>query len=383
MTGENSRLYPVALSILSHPGKLGIWKNLAEYPAHEYYRYLSQRTKLTVQDYIVPVYGSDPLKASEKILEASEKKGIDVLTFFDNDYPSLLREIGTPPPVIYRRGSFSESKLVAVVGTRDSDPVSENIASRISAELSTVGFGIISGMAVGIDRASHLGALNKGGCTVGVLANGLDIIYPAKNRDLFKMMEESENSSLVSEYPPSVSPGKWTFVQRNRIISGMAGGTVVVKAGKKSGALITAGYAVEQGREVFVCPGNSFDRGYQGCINLIRNGAVPVFETGDILSELPDSVRERVEICDLNFSPTLPFSPDLPEVILTASLPDNLTPLEEKVLDLVRNGAPDIDAVVRKLETGTSQVMEAIMALEFNGVICREGNFLRVSLSHP
>jgi DNA processing protein len=376
MTGENPSLYYVALSILSHPGKLGIWKNLAKYPAHEHYSFLSQRMRLSVQDFIAPVYGSDPLKASEKILETSEKKGIHIITFSDPRYPSLLREISTPPPVIYRRGSFSEMKLVAVVGTRNSDPVSESIAARISAELSSVGYGIISGMAVGIDRSSHMAVLEKGGCTVGVLANGLDILYPAKNRDLFRMIDESEYSSLVSEYPPSVRPGKWTFVRRNRIISGMAGGTVVVKAGIKSGALITAGYAAEQGREVFVCPGNSFDRGYQGCINLIKNGAAPVFETGDILSELPEKVRERIEICELNFSPSVP------EEVQTVSVSDNLTPLEEKVLELVLRGLPDIDAIVRKLETETSQVTEAIMALEFSGRICREGNFLRVPVSY-
>jgi DNA processing protein len=376
MTGENHSLYYVALSILSHPGKLGIWKNLAKYPAHEHYSFLSQRMRLSVQDFIAPVYGSDPLKASEKILETSEKKGIHIITFSDPRYPSLLREISTPPPVIYRRGSFSEMKLVAVVGTRNSDPVSESIAARISAELSSVGYGIISGMAVGIDRSSHMAVLEKGGCTVGVLANGLDILYPAKNRDLFRMIDESEYSSLVSEYPPSVRPGKWTFVRRNRIISGMAGGTVVVKAGIKSGALITAGYAAEQGREVFVCPGNSFDRGYQGCINLIKNGAAPVFETGDILSELPEKVRERIEICELN------FSPNVPEEVQAVSVSDNLTPLEEKVLELVLRGLPDIDAIVRKLETETSQVTEAIMALEFSGRICREGNFLRVPVSY-
>jgi DNA processing protein len=377
MNCEQSDLYSVALSILSHPGKLGIWKKLADYHPGEHYRFLSKKTDLKVQDFIASVYGNDPLKAAEKIMETAGKKDIDIHKYSDPGYPALLREISAPPPVIYIRGSLTEKKLVAVVGTRDSDPVSEGIASRISAELSSVGFGIISGMAVGIDRYSHMGALEKGGATVGVLANGLDILYPAKNRDLFRMIGESEDSSLVSEYPPSVRPGRWTFVRRNRIISGMAGGTVVVKAGKKSGALITAGYAAEQGREVFVCPGNSFDRGYHGCIDLIRNGAVPVFETADIISELPENVRERIEIRALD------FTQNEPDNIRHEPGIENLNPVEEKVLELVQRGVPDVDTIVRKLGVETSQVTEAVMALEFSGRISREGNFLRVPLSYP
>lgn len=377
MNSETNKLYHVALSIISHPGKLGIWKNLVKYPAQEHYHYLLKRTKLAVQDFIVPAYGSDPLKASEKIIETSKKKGIHIQTISDTGYPSLLREISTPPSVIYQKGSYNKMKLIAVVGTRKSDPVSESIAARISVELSSVGFGIISGMAVGIDRSSHIGALGKEGCTVGVLANGLDIIYPAQNRDIFKMIDESECSSLISEYPPSVRPGRWTFVRRNRIISGMAEGTVVVKAGEKSGALITAGYAVEQGREVFVCPGNSFDREYKGCLNLIRNGAVPVYDTGDILSELPDTIRKRVEVRNMD------VTTNFPEKVQAASLSDNLTPVEEKILDSVLMGNQDIDDIVRKLKIEASELMEAVMALEFSGRICREGNFLRVPAAYP
>ncbi len=381
MSVEISKLYNVALSVLANPGRLGIWKNLSTQPAREQYRFLSERKKLSVQDFIEPVYGSDPLTASERIMEAAEKKGIHLVTYSDPEYPALLREINTPPLVLYRRGRFREIKLVAVVGTRDSDPLSEDIAARISAELSSVGIGIISGMAVGIDRSAHLGALENNGCTIGVLANGLDILYPVKNRDLFRMMEESESSALISEYPPSVRPGKWTFVRRNRIISGMSEATVVVKAGQKSGALITAGYAAEQGREVFVCPGNSFDGGYRGCINLIRNGATPLFETGDIISELPDAVRERIEVIDLDFTRKIPEEDLSARDSHEVSLPDNLTPLEEKVFNSVLRGISDIDTIVRNAGSETSEVMEAVVSLEFSGRLCREGNLLKVPVS--
>ena len=176
---------------------------------------------------------------------------------------------------------------MAVVGTRKSDPKSALIARRISHDLSSQGFTVVSGMAVGIDREAHLGALDAGGKTVGVLANGIDIIYPWPNRDLYQAHRSTPGSALVSEYPPGIYvAGQWTFVRRNRIISGLCAGTVVVKAGERSGALITARHAVEQNREVFACAGNSFDEEYAGCHRLVRSGAVLVSSSQDILAEL-------------------------------------------------------------------------------------------------
>ena len=260
---------------------------------------------------------------------------------------------------------------MAVVGTRRADPRSASNARRIARELAVRGYAVVSGMAVGIDREAHLGALDEGGQTVGVLANGIDIVYPWPNRDLYHMIESSPGSALVSEYPPGILAGKWTFVRRNRIISGLCAGTVVVKAGERSGALITARHAMEQNREVFACTGDSFDEEYAGCHRLIRSGAVLVTKPDDIFEEL-SRYAGTVRMPLPRGGDNSVGKRQAPE---PAEEPGDTT-LAGRVLRLLGSGGLDIDSITREMAASPAEVNEAVVMLELDGRITRSGNII-------
>ncbi len=368
---EGERIHAVALAMLSCPGAHRVWTMSAARRPDEIYRIISAGAEPRTQGYCTGVYPRNPLDAAEVIVRDTEKKSIRILTYWDHDYPALLREIQCPPLALYFKGMLPEGTAVAVVGTRKSDARSSSVARRIARELSARGCAVVSGMAVGIDREAHLGALEGGGLTVGVLANGIDIIYPWPNRDLYRLIEASRGSALVSEYPPGIFAGKWTFVRRNRIISGLCAGTVVVKAGERSGALITARHAVEQNREVFACAGGSFEEEYAGCHRLVRDGAVLVSCTEDILTELSRvpaaaSFRPAGEPCVLYGSAT-----GTGDAVPAEPRPDTL---EGRIFLLLSSGERDIDSIVRELSAATGEVSEAVVSLELDGRIIRNGN---------
>jgi DNA processing protein len=361
-------LNAVALSTVSSPAATIIWHMISTRRPEEIYERMCRAGAPGAQSYLVEAYARDPIEAARRIIDRAEKKSIRVLTYWDNDYPPLLREIQWPPLVLYVKGRVPAGSAVAVVGTRKSDARSSANARRISRELSGRGFAIVSGMAVGIDREAHLGALEGTGTTVGVLANGIDIIYPRPNRDLYRIIEGSPGSSLVSEYPPGIFAGKWTFVRRNRIISGLSSGTVVIKAGERSGALITARHAVEQNREVFACPGGSFDEEYAGCHRLIRNGAVLVSCSDDIINELS------------LFLGVIPAPVPRPDEDMTGprryDVAHATDSLEGRILELLVERERDIDSIVRCLDGNAGEVNEAVIALELEGWIVRNGNLI-------
>lgn len=212
--------------------------------------------------------------------------GNRLLPWTDEDYPALLREIPDPPPVLFVRGS-SEPLLrpqLAVVGSRRATAGGCANAERFAAELAAGGFVITSGLAAGIDTAAHRGALRAGGETIAVCGTGLDQVYPPRNRELAGRI--AVHGALVSEYPPGCGPRPFRFPRRNRVISGLAAGTLVIEAGWRSGALITARLAATQGREVFALPGSVHNPMARGCHRLIRQGATLVENTSDIVDEL-------------------------------------------------------------------------------------------------
>lgn len=224
----------------------------------------------------------DPLKEWERLA----KMGISVLSQACPDYPSLLQEIPYPPVLLYCRGSLERlnDPSVAVVGSRRSTFYGQEVAGRLAEELSRAGIGVISGMALGVDTAAHRGALSSGGYTVAVLGCGLDRCYPPANRGL--MTDIAISGLLLTEFPPGTKPLPAHFPRRNRIISGLSLGTVVVEATAKSGALITAEYALEQNKEVFAVPGNVGSPYSRGCHRLLKEGAHLVEGAADILDEL-------------------------------------------------------------------------------------------------
>lgn len=211
---------------------------------------------------------------------------VQVLTWADDDYPRNLREVYNPPPLLFVRGKIENQDewAVAVVGTRRASVYGKEAARMIGADLAHAGVTVVSGLALGIDSMAHRACLDAGGRTIAVLGCGVDIIYPPQNASL--AAEIVERGALVSEYPLGTRPDARNFPPRNRIISGLSLGTVVVEADLGSGARITADFAAEQGREVFAVPGNLFNRGSRGTNRLIQEGAKMVCSVADILEEL-------------------------------------------------------------------------------------------------
>ncbi|MBV8518209.1 MAG: DNA-protecting protein DprA [Acidobacteria bacterium] len=210
-----------------------------------------------------------------------------VVTLVDDAYPPLLREIADPPLVLHVRGDVSllAKPAVAVVGSRRASPYAINAAQHLTRALASAGLTIVSGLALGIDAAAHHAALAANGKTIAVLGTGIDVVYPRSNARLFRSIERE--GLIVSEFPPGAPPKREHFPIRNRVISGLALGTVIVEATRHSGSLVTARMAAEQGREVFAVPGSIFSAGSEGTHRLIQYGAKLVHDANDIVEELP------------------------------------------------------------------------------------------------
>ena len=237
------------------------------------------------------------LSQPKKILEDCRREKLQILTLQDAAYPARLKNIFDPPMVLYYKGQLPEldaNPVIGVVGTRKATPYGIQTAKRMGWQIGKCGGIVVSGMAYGIDGAATAGALSAGMPAVGVLGCGADMVYPASNRFLFRDMES--RGCLISEFPPGTPPVKWNFPKRNRIISGLSCGVLVVEAPEKSGALITASQALDQGRDVFTVPGNIDIPTFSGSNRLLREGAMAVTSGWDILSEyealFPDKIRK-------------------------------------------------------------------------------------------
>jgi DNA processing protein len=222
----------------------------------------------------------------EKLWAKIESQGIKILTWEDETYPQRLKEIDQPPPVLYIRGDYLPDDLfaVAIVGTRRVTPYGRQITEELAAYLATNGITVISGLARGVDAIAHQTAVKAGGRTIGVLGSGVDKIYPPEHRGLAeKMMAQG---AIVSDYAPGTPPDAANFPPRNRIVSGLSLAVVVIEAGETSGALITAEFAAEQGREVFAVPGSILAPQSKGTNRLIQNGALPLLSVNDLMQAL-------------------------------------------------------------------------------------------------
>jgi DNA processing protein len=216
------------------------------------------------------------------------------ITFEDSMYPPLLREIQNPPKKLYIKGELSyKDAMIAIVGTRKASESGIKLAHLFAKSLVEAGYTIISGLALGIDTASHKGALDSSGTTVAVLGNSIDGIYPPQNEDLAKKIIKT--GAIVSEYGPGEIIEKRNFLERNRIISGMSIATIVIEAPSRSGSIATARLAGEQGRDVFVVPGSVDDPNYEGSNSLIRDGAILIRSIKDVLEEisLPNTLFDK------------------------------------------------------------------------------------------
>jgi DNA processing protein len=222
----------------------------------------------------------------EKVWAKIESQGIKILTWKDEAYPGRLKEIEQPPPVLYIRGNYLPDDLyaVAIVGTRRVTPYGRQITEELSSYLATNGITVISGLARGVDAIAHQTALKASGRTIGVLGSGVDKIYPPEHRQLAERMMES--GAIMSDYAPGTPPDASNFPPRNRIISGLSLAVVVIEAGETSGALITAEFAAEQGREIFAVPGSILAPQSKGTNKLIQKGALPLLSVNDLMQAL-------------------------------------------------------------------------------------------------
>jgi len=222
----------------------------------------------------------------ERCWERIQEQGIQVLTWEDDGYPSRLREIDQPPPVLYVRGELlpEDDFAVAIVGTRRITPYGRQVTEEISAFLASQGLTIVSGLARGVDGVAHQAALRAGGRTIAVLGSGVDQVYPPEHRGLAEQI--IEHGALLSDYPPGTPPEASNFPPRNRIISGLSQAVIVTEAGENSGALLTAGFAAQQGREVFAIPGSIFASQSRGCNRLIQQGAQLLLDAADLIPAL-------------------------------------------------------------------------------------------------
>ena len=232
---------------------------------------------------------------AEEILEACQREKLHILTWRDAAFPARLKNISDPPVLLYYKGrlpDFDGSPVIGIVGTRKASAYGLQTAKRMGYQIGRSGGIVVSGMAFGIDGMAMAGALTAGQTTVGVLGCGADIVYPPSNRSLFADVEAY--GCILSEFPPGTPPVKWNFPKRNRIISGLSCGVLVVEAPEKSGALITARQAADQGRDVFVVPGNIDIPSFVGSNRLLRDGAIAVGSGWDVLSEYEAQYPDKI-----------------------------------------------------------------------------------------
>jgi DNA processing protein len=275
-----------------------------------------------------------------------------VIIWGDPEYPVRLQEVASAPPVLYIRGAFEREDEVgiAIVGARHATAYGEDLARELAAELGRRGLTIVSGLARGIDAAAHRGVLAAGGRTLAVLGSGLDQIYPPEHEALGDQV--TAHGALISEFPLGTPPLRLHFPRRNRIISGLSLGVIVVEAGVGSGALITAHHALEQGREVFAVPGRVHARYSEGCNRLIKAGAKLVETWEDVLSELLPQLRRRRPIKQMASPP-----------------PPALSAAERQVFDILGEGPLHIDAVIVRAGLPGGRVASALVGLEMKGVV--------------
>jgi DNA processing protein len=305
-----------------------------------------------------------------KLCEWKKRADMDtvILQRENEQYPNSLEKLGDPPLYLYVKGRLFSGPKVAIVGSRKPDLSAVRFASRLAADLSAQGIGIVSGGAMGIDTAAHKGAIEGGGLTISVIGSGFSYLYPTENKELFEMIEAQ--GALVTEYHDAQPPTKWTFPKRNRIIAAFSDAVVVVQAATRSGALITARLARELGIPVGAVPGVPGDPRNRGNHNLLRTGATVVEGAEDVLRMISNG-RCAAQL-------TLPAVAKLPSTTRSTGMPQD--PAALKILEILCTRPLHIDDI--SLATGLlpNETSAAVLALELQGLIEDRGgkNFVRV-----
>jgi DNA processing protein len=322
---------------------------------------LAERVKMTDR----AARSFDGLRADfdpNALLERLEEKGIQALTPADEGYPARLTEIPDPPPALFVDGNLPQGPTVAIVGSRKASPTGLAVARSLGKALGERDVCVVSGLALGVDAASHQGSLDGGGPTVGVLGCGIDVVYPRSNRRLFEKVRES--GAIISEYYLGESPLAWRFPARNRIIAGLGEVLVVVEAAEKSGALITARHALDAGRDVWAVPGPPGVPECRGSNKLLADGAGVLWDIPEFVEAIaPEPIRERGENVG---------EPHIPE-----ELPEN----EARALAGVGFESTSVDVAAGRSGLAVQDLLSALALLELKGYVARDdaGAFLRRS----
>jgi DNA processing protein len=295
--------------------------------------------------------------------ERLAKAGATFITTRDEGYPKLLKEIHDPPIGLYRKGGYLfDQPCIAVVGSRRTTLYGQSVAKKLGAQLAQLGFCVVSGLARGIDTAAHEGALSVGGKTAAVLGCGIDIVYPPENLDLYRRIVET--GAVLSEFPFGRKADKQTFPMRNRVVSGISEGVVVVESDTQGGAMITARFAGEQGRLIFAVPGRIDQPTSQGCHQLIRDGATLLTGVDDILNELNylDGLRPKaIETAG--------------QTSLLEQLMPQLSATERQVAERFAGGAMlGVDALAAATGLGVPEVSAALMGLELKRIVSKRAD---------
>lgn len=319
------------------------------------------------------------LSTADRILADCQRLNIRILTLQDAAYPGRLKNIYDPPCLLYVQGRlpvFDEEVAVAVVGTRDCTPYGVTCAEKLGYGLTRGGAVVVTGLAKGIDAAATRGALRAGGVTAAVVGNGLDVLYPPESRYLYE--DVAAAGAILSEYPPGTEPAGWHFPVRNRILSGLCLATLVVEAPERSGALITAGTALEQGREVFAVPGPIDAPTSVGCNRLIRDGAGLVSEAWDLLQEyearFPDKLRpeeSRHQPSILGYQARQKTEPrPVPPSVSLSHNDSSLTDDQITLLKALPEEEPMlVDDLIELTDLPTRRVLSALTVLEIEHLI--------------
>jgi DNA processing protein len=292
----------------------------------------------------------------ERFLAPVHRSGVTVLTLADEDYPSRLRAIELPPPVLYLRGdpgSLERSRSIAIVGTRRPTALGRALAGRIADAVASLGATIVSGLALGIDGAAHAAAVRAGVPTVAVIGGGHERLYPAAHRALAHQIAAA-GGAILSEFPPDTQPSRGTFPRRNRIISGLADATVVVEAGARSGALTTAAWALEQGRSLHLVPGRPDDPAVAGCLAFLREAGPE--------ARIVAGVPELLEDLGLLAAGGRPLT-------ATDALVSEMTSTERAVAAHLVEGLGTVDALVAATGARSATILGALTTLELRGLV--------------
>jgi DNA processing protein len=378
--------YWVALKSVEGVGNLG-FKNLVDAfgsPAHVFDASIQslkvipgigEKTASNIKDF------NDWENAEESLVRAGKHQAV-VVTYQDSSYPKYLLNIYDFPVLLYVKGTLSNDDIhVAVVGSRMASTYGKFTTEKICRELAIKGVTVVSGLARGIDSAAHRGALAGKGRTIAVLGCGLDIIYPPENEKLF--MEIAARGAVITEFPFGTQPNAPNFPSRNRIISGMSLGVVVMEAGEKSGSLITARIALDQGREVFAVPGSIDSAGSRGTHQLIRQGAKLIENVHDILEEILPQLGGDRERHKQETNVPLPGEIANNHKITCSSSKKTLSDNEIFVLNVISPGKTDVDTIIVKTGFSAGNVLKILLNLELQGFITQLPGKLYVTKEQP